>query len=149
MQRPALTRSDHHRRTGTLGELETVVERLDRAVEIWSDDEQPRWSAVFWLVEQLRREAGWIAAHYPSGTIASMAAAMIRNLDTVGDRLEEIGRFEAEVRAEVQGAAHHVDAAYESCRLDQHFADQYRLQAAGLDEWTLVPPNAAPAPGVA
>ena len=43
MQQPALTRHDHHRRAGSLGELDTVVERLDRVVEIWGDDEQRRW----------------------------------------------------------------------------------------------------------
>lgn len=132
-----MTEPADRRRIGALGELDTISERLARMIEIWTVEEQPIWNRVVWWEEQIRR----LAEHARDPRRSPLTIdALLRCIDALGNDLQKIGRCEAEVHGEGHGALRHVDGARHAVRIDQHLADQFRLQAAGLDDTTLATP---------
>ena len=119
------------RREGARGEIATVEDRLQRVQGILGRRQLMQWRSLLWNVEQLRRMGELLARRYPSD---QTACAVVRAVDGLDDALAESDALLTEARAETAGAIEHLDEAVASLRIDLHYADQYRLHAAGLDD---------------
>lgn len=126
-----VVRLEASRREGARGEIATVEDRLQRVNGILGRRQLMRWRSLLWNVEQLRRMGELLARRYPSD---QTACAVVRAVDGLDDALAESDALLTEARAETLGAIEHLDEAVASLRIDLHYADRYRLQAAGLND---------------
>ncbi|MGE3267130.1 MAG: hypothetical protein AB7P40_00170 [Chloroflexota bacterium] len=127
------------RREGARGEIATVEDRLQRVQAIMGRRQLMQWRSVLWNVEQLRRVGELLGRRYPSD---QTACAVVRIVDGLDDALAESDALMTEARAETTGAIEHLDEAVASLRIDLHYADQYRLYAAGLNDEQIRRPRA-------
>lgn len=125
----AVTRADHQRRQGTLGEIDTVRERLERIEWLLGRRQLLLWGSVVWWIEQVRRQAERV----PS----LLRAPLLRAIDALDNHLAEIDSLLTEARVETVGALEHLGNVVPAVRIDQFLADQMRLANAGLSDGEL------------
>ncbi len=125
----AITRADSQRRQGTLGEIDTVRERLESAEKTLTKRQLLVWRRILWWVEQQYQQAERMPAGYGE-PLARVVAGLDRDL-------AEMDALVTEARAEVAGALRHLDNVVPAVRIDQYLADQMRLANAGLNDGQL------------
>lgn len=127
----ALTRQSHQQREGARGEIATVEDRLSVIVGLVSRRQRVLpWKSVLWHIEQLRRQITRLEGRRPTDATRAMRET-VEGLDRLFGDLDTVL---AELRAEATGAQEHLSDAMAALRIDLHLADQFRLQAAGLEE---------------
>lgn len=122
------------RPVGVTAELGAIAERRARAIDLWDGPIQDAWGALLWYQDQSRRLAERLAERHDP----ALAGAWLRCQDAADKIIELIGRREAEARAEVRGMDPFIAWARQNSRIDAHLADQWRLQAAGLERADLL-----------
>lgn len=121
-------RVEAQRRAGTLGELDTVQERLAVAEGLWSGQLQRLWNRYYAHLTMLQRIR---AAERFYGRVAAASRVAARRCERrMEELLEAIAMLDLEVRAEVRGASDHVSQLRPALRIDQVLADQYRSESA-------------------
>lgn len=125
----AVTRADHQRRQGTLGEIDTVTERLERVESVLARRQLLVWRRIMWWIEQQRQQAALLPSRF--------SGPMARTIDGLDDDLAEMDALIAEARGETAGALAHLGNVVAAVRIDQFLADQMRLANAGLSDGDL------------
>jgi hypothetical protein len=121
-------------RVGVVAELGAIAERRAEAISLWDGPIQSLWGSLLWFHEQARSLTDRISAGTAS---VENRKALARCMDTADAIIEEIGRREAQARAQVRGMEPFIGWAKQGSRIDALLADQLRLQRAGLDEESL------------